>query len=91
MQNFTDVEDFAGTLFRVERVFMVTEEASVAYVTELHNSPAIQFVSPLSDLAVTFFFADPLDANAWFVALAYVIQLSPRVNESKEIFSLRND
>ncbi|KAL7716580.1 Rho/RAC guanine nucleotide exchange factor [Entamoeba marina] len=90
IEGYTSVDDFNNDLFQVERVFMVTEDSIVSYITNPSERPALSFTSPLSDLQVTLVFNHPLDANAWFVALAYTIQLSPRVNDAKGIFNMRN-
>ena len=50
----------------------------------------IKFVSLISDLEITLYFDDPIEANAWFVALAFTIDEIIRVNRDKEIFNLRN-
>ncbi|ELP90356.1 Rho/RAC guanine nucleotide exchange factor, putative [Entamoeba invadens IP1] len=85
------VEDFKDDLFQVHHVYMVSEEAVVSYCTKHPHGPSLLFQSPLSFMEVTLVFETPVDANAWFVALAYTIQLAPRLNESKSIFNIRND
>ena len=91
IDDYKNVEDFKGDLFQVERVLMVTEDAALAYCVNPSFGPSFTFASPLSDMQITLVFNDPLDANAWFVALAHTIRLSPRINESKDIFNIRND
>ncbi|EMD46730.1 rho/RAC guanine nucleotide exchange factor, putative [Entamoeba histolytica KU27] len=91
INDYGTVEDFKDDMFQVQCVFMVTEDAIVSYGTNPSFGPSISFTSPLSDMQVTLVFDNPLDANAWFVALAYTIKLSPRLNESKNIFNIRNE
>ncbi|KAL7717942.1 Rho/RAC guanine nucleotide exchange factor [Entamoeba marina] len=90
LNDYTSFDNFDNDLFQVERVFMVTEDAVVSFTSNDLNRPSISFISPLSDLSITLTFKSPLDANAWFVALAYTIHLSPRVNDAKGLFNMRN-
>ncbi|ELP87851.1 Rho/RAC guanine nucleotide exchange factor, putative [Entamoeba invadens IP1] len=91
IDSYESVENFKNDNFVVQSVFMVTEDATVCYSPNPTCGTALLFTSPLSDLKITLIFEDPLDANAWFVALAYTISLSPSLNESKSILNLRNE
>ena len=79
---------FDNDIFEVERIFSINEEASVQYLPNPIFGPSISFSSTISCSDITLVFNSQIDANAWFVALAYCINISPEMNLSKHIFNM---
>ncbi|ELP95107.1 Rho/RAC guanine nucleotide exchange factor, putative [Entamoeba invadens IP1] len=91
INQYETVEDFEGDVFQVQQVYMISEDAIVSYCPNPSLGPSVSFTSVLYDVSVTLVFGDVVEANAWFVAMAYTIKLAPRINESKIIYNIRNE
>ena len=91
VNEYKTVENFDEDLFQSQQVYCIDEQASVQYLANPTFGPSISLSSSISCSDITLVFNSQIDANAWFVALAYCIHLSPQMNESKNIFNKNNE
>ena len=86
MYKYKSVEDFDNDLFEVQRFFTISDDATISYSpSDSDFGVAIVFDSPVSYLTITLLFTNPINANAWFVSLAYCIKLSPQLLLPKDV------